>query len=307
VDVVGSDSILNEFELIKIIDDVFSRLGIKVIVKINNRKLIAGLTEIAGQGNLLNDFTTAIDQIEKIGIDASIGVLQSKGATSDTINKLLGYLNLKGGNLGKLKELRKYLKQSEKGRKGVDELSTLFRLLKSGKIKSKIELDLNLARGLNYYTGAIIEVKSKDESFGSICGGGRYDNLTGIFGLPGISGVGVSFGADRIYDVMLSLGLFDEEMTHSVAVMIVNFGGEETAFAVEMIKTLHKLGISCEFYPESVKLKKQLAYADSRKIPYVILAGENEIKAGRVAIKVMSKGTQKKIEIDKLGDFFLHR
>jgi histidyl-tRNA synthetase len=305
VDVIGSDSLLNEYELIRIIDDVFKKLRISTVIKINNRKLISGLTEIAGQIDNLTDLTSAIDQIEKIGIDASIGALRSKGATSDTINKLLTYLNLKGGSLGKLKELKKYFKASKIGIKGVNELTVLFRLLKTSKLHAKIEFDLNLARGLNYYTGAIIEVKSRDVLIGSICGGGRYDNLTGVFGMEGVSGVGVSFGADRTYDVMNQLNLFDDLKGSSTEVLIANFGADETLYALKILDQLHRMNIKSELYPDAAKLKKQLSYADSKKIPYIIIAGEEEISKNAVTIKIMSSGEQKSMPLNEFSSFFL--
>jgi histidyl-tRNA synthetase len=305
VDVVGSDSLLNEFELIKIIDDVFSRLGIAAVVKINNRKILSGIAEIAGEADKITDITTAIDKLEKIGIEAVTGELISKGISMDAVNRLKPVLELGGDTAGKLKKLEKILSGSETGLKGISELRTIIEYISDDNLNCVTELDLTLARGLNYYTGAIIEVKSADVSLGSICGGGRYDNLTGIFGLPGVSGVGVSFGADRIYDVMTTLGLFNEEMAHTSTVMIVNFGTSEISYALKILKHLQKTGINSEIYPEPAKMKKQLAYADSRKIPLVVLAGEEEIKSGEVTIKVMGSGEQKKIGIDKLSDFIL--
>jgi histidyl-tRNA synthetase len=306
VDVVGSDSILNEFELIKIIDDVFSRLRISVIVKINNRKILAGIAGVIGEADKMTDITTAIDKLEKIGLEAVTEELLSKGISMNSINRLRPALEIAGKSGEKLGQLEKILSGSEIGMKGISEMRQLLEYISIDQLSCTSELDLTLARGLNYYTGAIIEVKSADVSIGSVCGGGRYDDLTGIFGLPGVSGVGVSFGADRIYDVMTALGLFDDSMALSSTVMAVNFGGAETSVAVRIMNTLRNLGISAELYPEPVKMKKQLAYADSRKIPYVIIAGDDEIKTGEVTIRTMSSGDQRKIRMEEVGDFFLH-
>jgi histidyl-tRNA synthetase len=304
VDVIGSDSLLNEYELVRIIDDIFLRLSIASVIKINNRKVLSGIAEIANVHDRLIEITTAIDKIEKIGIEASIGELQSKGVSQDAINKLKPVLDLKGGTFTKLKKLQKLLSGSEIGLLGVEELKTLFGLIKNSKLKCKIELDLTLARGLNYYTGAIIEVKSKDLNIGSICGGGRYDNLTGIFGMEGISGVGVSFGADRIFDVLNHLDRFKEKKSHGTSVMVVNFGEKELKYNLSLIDNLHKIGICAEIYPESSKLKKQMAYADSKKIPFVLIAGEDEMKENKVTIKNMLTGKQKKIGLGKMASFF---
>jgi histidyl-tRNA synthetase len=307
VDVIGSDSLINEFELIKIIDEVFHRLGISVVVKINNRKILSGIAEIAGESERITDITTAIDKIEKIGMEAVTEELLSKGISPDSVSRLKPVLGLGGTTAEKLAELDTLLADSETGLKGIAELRTLMDYLSGDSLKCATELDLTLARGLNYYTGAIIEVKSSDVSIGSICGGGRYDNLTGIFGLPGVSGVGVSFGADRIYDVMSSLNLFSEEMAHTSTAMIVNFGEAEIPYALKILRELHKAGISAEIYPEPAKMKKQMTYADSRKIPFVILAGEDEIKNGEATVKIMGSGNQIKISIGKLGEFVSKR
>jgi histidyl-tRNA synthetase len=255
----------------------------------------------------MTDITTAIDKLEKIGIEAVTEELLSKGISMNSVGRLKPVLELSGDTGEKLEKLEKILSGSETGLKGITELRTLLDYISGDNLSCVTELDLTLARGLNYYTGAIIEVKSSDVSIGSICGGGRYDNLTGIFGLPGVSGVGVSFGADRIYDVMTNLGLFIEEMSHTSTAMIVNFGVAELSYALKILKQLHKAGINSEIYPEPAKMKKQLAYADSRKIPFVVIAGDEEIKSCEVTIKVMGTGDQKKIGIDKLGDFFLSR
>jgi len=304
VDVIGSDSLLNEYELVKIIDDVFTRLKISTIIKINNRKLLSGIAEIAGEAERITDITVAIDKIDKIGMEAVIEELMSKGITSGAIAKLKPVLELEGSTSGKLENLEKILSSSATGLRGIEELKTLFEYLENSPLNARVELDLTLARGLNYYTGAIIEVKSADVSIGSICGGGRYDDLTGIFGLTGVSGVGVSFGADRIYDVLHQLNRFGEMQTPGTSVLIVNFGGEEVKYGLELLNTLHKSGISAEIYPDSAKMKKQMAYADSKKIPYVIIAGEDEIQNSEVTVKTMGTGVQVKIGKENLKTFF---
>jgi histidyl-tRNA synthetase len=267
---------------------------------------LSGIAEIAGEADKVTDITTAIDKLEKIGIDAVTEELVSKGISRTAVSKLKPVFELGGSTCEKLEKLEMLLAGSESGSKGITELRTLLGYLSGNTMNCSVELDLTLARGLNYYTGAIIEVRSADVSIGSICGGGRYDNLTGIFGLPGVSGVGVSFGADRIYDVMSSLELFNEEMAHTSTAMIVNFGAAEITYALKILAELHKIGISAEIYPEAAKMKKQMAYADSRKIPFVILAGDDEIKSGEATIKSMGSGEQKKIAIEKLSEFFLN-
>jgi histidyl-tRNA synthetase len=303
VDVIGSDSLLNEYELIKIIDDVFSRLDIAAVIKINNRKILSGIAEIAGVHDKLIEITTAIDKIEKIGIDASIGELQSKAISRDAIDKLKPVLELTGETAAKLMNLEKILSASVMGLEGVKELTTLFRLIDNSKLNCRVELDLTLARGLNYYTGAIIEVKSRDVNIGSICGGGRYDNLTGIFGLPGVSGVGVSFGADRIYDVLSSLNQFENLKTQGVSVMIVNFGEKELNYNLNILSLIHELGIIAEIFPEAAKMKKQMAYADSKNVTFVLMAGEDEMKNNEVTVKNMITGNQEKIKVGELADY----
>jgi histidyl-tRNA synthetase len=304
VDVIGSDSLLNEYELIKIIDDIFSRLGILTLVKINNRKVLTGIAEIAGVSEKITDITIAIDKIEKIGFEAVIEELKGKGISAAAIGKLQPVLNLSGNTLSKLDKLNQILAASETGMKGISELRTLFGYLENGSINSTVELDLTLARGLNYYTGAIIEVKSKDVSFGSICGGGRYDDLTGIFGMPGVSGVGVSFGADRIYDVLASLDRFGNLKEQEKSVMIINFGENELNYSLNILNTIQKLGIIAEIFPDPAKMKKQMAYADSKKITYVLMAGEDEIKNNEVTVKNMLTGKQDKIGLSKLSSCF---
>jgi histidyl-tRNA synthetase len=304
VDVIGSDSLLNEYELIRIIDDIFLRLNITTVVKINNRKVLSGIAEIAGVPNKIIDITTAIDKIEKIGIDASIGELHSKGVSQDAINKLTPVLDLKGGTFVKLKKLKKILFCSEIGLVGIKELEELFRLIKNEKLKCKVELDLTLARGLNYYTGAIIEVKSKTMDIGSICGGGRYDNLTGIFGLKNVSGVGVSFGADRIYDVLIQLNRFKKKKEKNISAMLVNFGDTELKHSLKILSLLHRIGISAELYPTAAKISKQIGYANSKKMTYILMMGEDEIASNILKIKNMRTGVQKRIGMENLESFF---
>jgi histidyl-tRNA synthetase len=303
VDVIGSDSLLNEYELIRIIDDIFKKFRISTVIKINNRKILIGIAEFIGEINRITDITTAIDKIEKIGIESVNLELKEKGVSSAAIKKLQPILKLEGPTETKLNTLKNRLMQSVIGKQGIDELSILFGYLKNSKLTSTVGLDLTLARGLNYYTGAIIEVKSKDISIGSICGGGRYDNLTGVFGMEGVSGVGISFGADRIYDVLNQLDLFDSLKGSSTEVLIVNFGENETKYAFKILDQLRGMDIKSEFFPDPAKLKKQLSYADSKKIPFIIIAGEDEINKNTVTIKIMSSGEQKSIPLDKLRSF----
>ncbi len=292
VDVIGSDSLLNEFELIRIIDEVFSKLNISVLIKINNRKILAGIAEYIGEAAKITDITVAIDKLEKIGIEEVNSELAAKGVSSEAISRLQPVIGLSGDTFSKLSALERILSVSETGLSGIAELETLFSYITDSRLNNEVELDLTLARGLNYYTGAIIEVKSKDVNIGSICGGGRYDNLTGVFGMDGVSGVGVSFGADRIYDVMIQLGLFGKSETYGTQVLILNFGEKEIPFALKIRQDLIGAGITVELYPDSSKLKKQMSYADSRKIPFIILAGEEEIKSARVILKNMETGEQ---------------
>jgi histidyl-tRNA synthetase len=303
VDVIGSDSLLNELELIQIIDQVFESLKVGIQIKINNRKILAGIAEYIGESNRIVDITVAIDKIEKIGIDSVNLELKEKGLSSSSIKKLQPILKLKGTTEKKLNTLDKRLTNSETGRKGIEELKKLFGYIKRAKLTTKVELDLTLARGLNYYTGAIIEVKAKDIEMGSICGGGRYDNLTGIFGLPGVSGVGVSFGADRIYDVMDQLNLFENNNSSSTEVLLLNFGEAETEYGLKILGMLRNINIRAELYPDQVSLKKQMSYADSRKIPFIIIAGEDEITKNYINIKIMSSREQKSIPLKELSSF----
>lgn len=299
VDVIGSDSLLNENELIIIIKEIFSRLGIKTEIRINNRKILAGIAEIAGVADRITDITVEIDKLEKIGADSVKASLLGKGISIESVNKIQPILDLSGTFLQKLDHLESIFSVSEVGLKGVAEMKELFSYLSSGNMENVV-LDLSLARGLNYYTGAIIEVKALDVEMGSICGGGRYDNLTGIFGLDNVSGVGVSFGADRIYDVMFQADLFPPFSEIGTALMVVNFGGTELNFGLKVASELRKRGINTELYPEPAKMKKQFGYADARKIPLVIIAGSDEISKGVVTLKNMTDGTQATITIEEL-------
>ncbi|MBN2666569.1 MAG: histidine--tRNA ligase [Bacteroidales bacterium] len=302
-DVIGSNSLLNEYELIRIIDDIFRDLGIAIVIKINNRKILSGIAEIIGESGRITDITVAIDKLEKIGINAVNEELKGKGVSPSAIGRLQPILTLKGNTEEKLSELETTLSLSETGLNGIEEMRKLFSYIERSSLTAKTELDLTLARGLNYYTGAIIEVKARDVSMGSICGGGRYDNLTGVFGLEGVSGVGISFGADRIYDVMTQLNLFSTRDVVQTEVMIVNFGDYEAEYALKVRSMLIENGISAEVYPDTARLKKQMSYADSRKIPYIILAGAEEIKNKQVTLKTMSTGEQKKMSMNEVLEF----
>jgi len=303
VDVIGSDSLLNEYELIKIVDDIFKRLKIATVIKINNRKVLSGIADFIGEAEKITDITVAIDKLDKIGIEAVNTELINKGLSAEAISDLQPVLQLSGNTNAKLAKLGNLLSQSETGMKGISELRTLFAYTENSPITCDIELDLTLARGLNYYTGAIIEVKAKDVSIGSICGGGRYDNLTGVFGMEGVSGVGISFGADRIYDVLNQLNLFSDIKVSSTKVLLVNFGDKETQYALKILNLLRSLDVSTELFPDAVKLKKQMSYADSKKIPYIIIAGEDEIDNNNITVKIMSSGEQKKMSLKDLNSF----
>lgn len=299
-DIVGSDSLLNEVELLQIIDEVFNRFKLNVCIKINNRKILSGIAEIIGENDRLTDITVAIDKYDKIGGENVNKELEEKGLSSQSIIKLQPILQLEGSNISKLNYLKTILSQSETGLKGIEELEKIFMLSDSLGLKSKIELDLRLARGLNYYTGAIIEVKALDTEMGSITGGGRYDNLTGVFGLPGVSGIGISFGADRIFDVLNNLSLFPAEAMNSTKILFANFGEKECLYCLPHIKAIREAGISCEIYPESAKMKKQMGYADSRKIPFVAIAGETELNTESITVKDMKSGEQQTIPVSQL-------
>lgn len=303
VDVIGSDSLLNEYELIRIIDDIFKKLRISTVIKINNRKVLAGIAAYIGESERIIDITVAIDKLDKIGIENVNSELIGKGLSNEAISNLQPFLQLKGNTSEKISSLGELLTLSDTGMKGITELQTLFEYIGSSFLTCDVELDLTLARGLNYYTGAIIEVKSKEVGIGSICGGGRYDNLTGVFGMAGVSGVGISFGADRIYDVMNQLNLFDEITGSSTEVLVVNFGENESIYARKILDTLHNQNIRSELYPDAHKLKKQISYADSKKIPYIIMAGEDEINKQSLTVKIMSSGEQKTIPLANLSSF----
>ena len=311
VDVIGSQSQINELELVQIADEVFRKLDINVCIKINNRKVLQGLAEIIGHPDKLVDITVAIDKIDKIGLQAVKEELAERGIDSDGIAILEPILQMQGTNREKLAAIRTVLSgssatsgcstASEVGLKGVDELEELFNYIESASIKQKVEIDLSLARGLNYYTGAIFEVKALDFQIGSICGGGRYDNLTGIFGLPNISGVGISFGADRIYDVLKGLDKFPKDAIEGTKLLFSNMGSAETAYALPIAARLRSQGISCEIYPDNTKLKKQFDYATKKGIRYFAIIGEDEIKAGEVTLKDLTTGTQQRVPKEELS------
>ena len=297
VDVVGSDSLLNEVELIQIVDEVYRRLKINVVLKINNRKILSGIAEVIGEADKLVDITVAIDKLDKIGVDNVNAELREKGVSEAGIEKLQPIINMTGSNDDKLNVIADVLKSSEIGLKGVEELRTILRYVKLLNVATEVEIDLTLARGLNYYTGAIFEVKAKDVVIGSITGGGRYDNLTGVFGLDGMSGVGISFGADRIYDVLNQLDLYPQELLASTQILFATFGENEFNFALNLLKEVRNNGISAEIYPEPVKMKKQMSYADNKAIPYVAIVGETEMAENKVMLKNMVTGEQQLVGI----------
>ena len=299
-DVVGSDSLLNEVELMQIIDTVFTKFGIRVQIKINNRKILTGIAEVIGEADKIVDITVAIDKLDKIGIDNVNAELSANGISDEAIAKLQPIISLSGTNDQKLDTIAEVLATSEIGLKGVEEIRFILNMLKSAGLNNEIQLDLTLARGLNYYTGAIFEVKALDTPMGSITGGGRYDNLTGIFGMPGLSGVGFSFGADRIYDVLNALDLYPKETIHATQVLFIDFGEKETAFCIPLIAQLRKAGIKTEIYPDAVKMKKQMSYANAKQIPFVVLVGENEMNTGKVTLKNMSTGEQMQVGVDEI-------
>ena len=299
-DVVGSDSLLNEIELLQMIDEVFRRLGINITIKLNNRKVLAGIAELIGEPDKLIDITVAIDKIDKIGIDNVNSELRERGLSDDAVNRLQPILQISGTVKERLETLRKLLEENPTGTKGVEELTTVINGVEAIGLDAELDLDVSLARGLNYYTGTIIEVKARDVAIGSITGGGRYDNLTGIFGMPGISGVGISFGADRIYDVLNTLNLYPDETQTGTRIMFVNFGHSESITSLKMIKALRSAGISAEIYPEPAKMKKQMGYADALHIPFVAIIGENEMKNGTVTLKDMTTGEQQQLTVDSL-------
>ena len=309
-DVVGSDSLLNEVELMQIVDTVFTRFGVRVQIKINNRKILTGIAEVIGAADKIVDITVAIDKLDKIGIDNVNAELREDGLTDEQIAKLQPIIMLEGSNEEKLNTIAEVLKDSETGLKGVEELRYILGTLGSGcccdtttnatALNNEFQLDLTLARGLSYYTGAIFEVKALDTPMGSISGGGRYDNLTGIFGMPGLSGVGISFGVDRIYDVLNALDLYPKDSLQTTQVLFINFGEKETAYCLPIINKVRAKGIRAEIYPDSAKMKKQMSYANAKQIPFVALAGENEMQAGKVTLKNMETGEQQMLSPEEL-------
>lgn len=303
-DVVGSDSLLNEVELMQIVDEVFQRFGVRVIIKINNRKILSGIAEMIGAADKIVDITVAIDKLDKIGLENVNEELANTGISPDAIDKLQPIISLQGTNDEKLNVIKNVLKDSQVGLKGVEEVAYILDVLKSMQLHNEIELDLTLARGLNYYTGAIFEVKAKDVSIGSITGGGRYDNLTGIFGKPGLSGVGISFGADRIYDVLNALDLYPKETINSTQILFINFGEKETAYCLPLVNEARSHGVSAEMYPDAVKMKKQMSYANAKQIAFVAMAGENEMKENKITLKNMVTGEQMLVPISDFMDVF---
>ncbi len=299
-DIVGSDSLLNEVELVQIMDTVFQRLGIRVQIKINNRKLLSGIAEIVGEAEKIVDITVAIDKLDKIGLDKVNEELRTDGISEEAIAKLQPVITLSGSNEEKLKVMEDFLASSEVGMKGIEELRFILNAASQVDLKNELQLDLTLARGLNYYTGAIFEVKALDTPMGSITGGGRYDNLTGIFGMPGISGVGISFGADRISDVLNTRDLYPKEITTDTQLLFINFGEKETCYCLPVVAKARQNGIRTEMFPDAAKMKKQMAYANANAIPYVALAGDDEIQKGVVTLKNMETGEQKQVTPEQL-------
>ena len=301
-DIVGSDSLVNEIELLTMIDEVFNRFGVNITIKVNNRKILSGIAEIIGAADKIIDITVAIDKIDKIGIENVNEELRAKGISDDAISMLQPLLQLNGSNSDKIVTLKSLLATSEIGMKGIEEMSYIFDTISRLEMKANVEIDVSLARGLNYYTGTILEVKARDVEIGSISGGGRYDNLTGVFGMEGVSGVGISFGADRIYDVLNALNLYPEGTSTGAKVIFLNFGTTECSQCLKYVTALRKAGIAAEIYPEPVKMKKQMAYADALHIPYVALVGGNEIENHCISLKDMVGGEQTSLSIEQLID-----
>lgn len=299
-DVVGSDSLLNEVELVQIIDTVFTKFGINVQIKLNNRKILAGIAEYIGQPDKIVDITVAIDKLDKVGVEAVNAEMLANGITQDAVDKLQPILTMSGTNVEKLETIAQTIGTSEIGLKGVEETRFILEKIEAVGLKNELQLDLTLARGLNYYTGAIFEVKAKDVAIGSITGGGRYDNLTGIFGMPGLSGVGISFGADRIYDVLNTLDLYPQNAIQATQVLFINFGEAEADYCLPIAGQIRAAGISVELYPDCAKMKKQMAYANAKAIPFVVLAGESEINQGKVTLKNMLTGDQQLVSTEEL-------
>ena len=299
-DIVGSDSLLNEVELMQIVDTVFTRFGVRVQIKINNRKILTGIAEVIGAADKIVDITVAIDKLDKIGLDNVNQELREDGLSDQQIEKLQPIISLEGTNDEKLNTIAEVLATSETGLKGVEETHFILDTLKTLGLKNEIQLDLTLARGLNYYTGAIFEVKALDVQIGSITGGGRYDNLTGIFGMPGISGVGISFGVDRIFDVLNALDCYPKDATNGTQLLFINFGDKETAYCLPAVAKAREAGIRTEIFPDSTKMKKQMSYANAKQIPFVALAGENEMAEGKLTLKNMESGEQSLVTIDEI-------
>lgn len=299
-DVVGSDSLLNEVELVQIIDTVFTKFGINVQIKLNNRKILAGIAEYIGQPDKIVDITVAIDKLDKVGVESVNAEMLANGITQDAVDKLQPILTMSGTNVEKLETIAQTIGTSEIGAKGVEETRFILEKIEAVGLKNELQLDLTLARGLNYYTGAIFEVKAKDVAIGSITGGGRYDNLTGIFGMPGLSGVGISFGADRIYDVLNTLDLYPQNAIQATQVLFINFGEAEADYCLPIASQIRAAGISVELYPDCAKMKKQMAYANAKGIPFVVLAGESEINLGKVTLKNMLTGDQQLVSTEEL-------
>lgn len=306
-DVVGSDSLLNEVELMQIVDTVFSKFGVRVQIKINNRKILTGIAEVIGEKDKIVDITVAIDKLDKIGLDNVNAELRENNISEGAIEKLQPVIKLEGTNEEKLAVIAELLKDSETGLKGVEETRFILDMLKTSGLKNEIQLDLTLARGLNYYTGAIFEVKALDVQIGSITGGGRYDNLTGIFGMPGLSGVGVSFGADRIYDVLNALDLYPKESVQGTQLLFINFGEKETAYCMPIIAAARQAGIRAEMYPDNAKMKKQMSYANAKSIGFVALAGESEIEADKITLKDMATGNQQLVTAEEMMSLIMRR
>ena len=303
-DVVGSDSLINEVELIQIMDEVFHRFGIRVCIKMNNRKILSGIAEILGAADKIVDITVAIDKLDKIGLDKVNDELREKGLSEEAINKLQPVIMLSGTNREKIASLKNVLAASETGLKGIAEMEFILDRIEKLALRAELELDLTLARGLNYYTGAIFEVKALDVQIGSITGGGRYDNLTGVFGMEGVSGVGISFGADRIFDVLNQLDLYPKDALQTTQLLFVNFGEKEEAYLLPLVAQVRAAGIRTELYPESAKMKKQMGYADTKKIPYVAIVGETEMAEGKINVKNMITGEQQLLTVDELIALF---
>lgn len=306
-DVVGSDSLLNEVELLQLIDTVFTRLQINVAIKLNNRKILAGIAEMLGIPERITDVTVAIDKMDKIGMDGVFKELSEKGLSEETIVKLRPILNISGNIEERLSQLETILSTSETGQKGINELRFIIDKTRKLGLNNILELDVSLARGLNYYTGAIIEVKALDVQIGSITGGGRYDNLTGVFGMPGVSGVGISFGADRIYDVLNALDLYPEDTERSTQVLFLNLGESESEKALELNKLLRTAGVSSELYPDTAKIKKQMSFANDLKVKYVAIIGTTELEQNTVTVKEMDSGNQSSVEFSRIVEFFKQR